>query len=71
MRVKVNGKEMDLRDKITIKELIEELKIEGKVMAAAINMEVVKKENWDEKTINEDDKIELLQFVGGGWLSEF
>ena len=66
MRVKVNGKEMDLRDKITIKELIEELKIEGKVMAAAINMEVVKKENWDEKTINEDDKIELLQFVGGG-----
>jgi sulfur carrier protein len=66
MRVKVNGKEMDLRDNITIKELIEELKIEGKVMAAAINMEVVKKENWDEKTINEDDKIELLQFVGGG-----
>ena len=66
MRVKVNGKEMDLRENITIKELIEELKIEGKVMAAAINMEVVKKENWDEKTINEDDKIELLQFVGGG-----
>jgi len=66
MRVKVNGKEVDLRDKITIKELPINLELDKKVMAAAINMEVVKKENWDEKTINEDDKIELLQFVGGG-----
>ncbi|NQY54065.1 MAG: sulfur carrier protein ThiS, partial [Campylobacteraceae bacterium] len=37
-----------------------------KVMAIAINMEIVKKENWSNFQIQEDDKIELLQFVGGG-----
>jgi sulfur carrier protein len=37
-----------------------------KVMAAAVNMEIVKKEDWDKKTLKEGDKIELLQFVGGG-----
>jgi sulfur carrier protein len=35
-------------------------------MAAAVNMEIVKKENWDVFKPKEDDKIELLHFVGGG-----
>ena len=35
-------------------------------MAAAVNMDIVKKENWQEYRPVNDDKLELLQFVGGG-----
>jgi len=35
-------------------------------MATAVNMNVVKKEHWNEFELHENDKVEFLQFVGGG-----
>lgn len=65
MQIIVNGETMQT-DSTTIAQLLNELGIIQKTMAAAINMEIVKKEKWNEATIKEGDKIEFLQFVGGG-----
>ena len=62
----VNGEEKQIKKDITLLEVITDLKIEDKVMAAAINMTIVKKDNWHKYKLNNDDKLELLQFVGGG-----
>ena len=61
----VNGEKKE-SDAKTIQALLDELGIERKVMAAAVNMNVVKKELWESFQLNENDKIEFLQFVGGG-----
>ena len=66
MKIVVNGKELEFNNEITIKQLLVNLEIEDKVMAVAVNMEIVKKDNWSSRIIKEDDKIELLHFVGGG-----
>ena len=66
MKIIVNGKELEIKDNTTIKELLNELKIEDKVMAAAVNMQIVKKDNWNNHIIKEGDKVEFLHFVGGG-----
>jgi len=66
MLLYINGEQKEFQDNITLKEIITNLKIEDKVMAAAINMEIVKKENWNHFIPKENDKLELLQFVGGG-----
>jgi sulfur carrier protein len=42
------------------------MEIVGKVMAAAVNMEIVKQNDWDKCVLNDGDKLELLDFVGGG-----
>ncbi len=60
------GREKSLAEKITLFELISNLKIEDKVMASAVNMEIVKKENWKNFKLKSGDKVELLHFVGGG-----
>lgn len=65
MKLIVNGEERTTM-KTTVLELLQELGIEEKVMAAAVNMEVVKKENWATYSFNEGDKVEFLHFVGGG-----
>jgi sulfur carrier protein len=65
MFVKINGEEKDI-EAITIEALLQELQIKEKVMAAAVNMNVVKKEEWSSYKLRENDKIEFLQFVGGG-----
>jgi len=65
MKLFINGeaKESNAR---TIQELIDELEIESKVMASAVNMNVIKKEQWKSHQLLENDKVEFLQFVGGG-----
>ena len=65
MQLIVNGEAKECKAN-TIQELIDELGIESKVMAAAVNMNVVKKELWSSHSLCENDKVEFLQFVGGG-----
>ena len=62
----INGEEKTFDSNSTLQTIIDELKIEEKVMAAAVNMEIVKKEQWNTYQPKENDKLELLQFVGGG-----
>ena len=62
----VNGEPREFPENQTLQQIIEALGIADKVMAAAVNMEVVKKEEWESFVPKEGDRIELLHFVGGG-----
>ena len=66
MNLVVNGEQKEFNENSTLQAVISELKIEDKVMAAAVNMEIVKKNEWNNYIVKNDDKVELLQFVGGG-----
>ena len=66
MKVVINGQVRVFKEDLNLQEIIENLKIEDKVMACAVNMDIVKKENWNSYKPNENDIIELLNFVGGG-----
>ncbi|WP_419771359.1 MAG: sulfur carrier protein ThiS [Candidatus Marinarcus sp.] len=66
MKLIVNGIEKEFNNDSTLQCIITSLQIEDKVMAAAVNMDIVKKDNWSSFQLRPDDKIELLQFVGGG-----
>ena len=65
MQLTINGETKESNAQ-TIQGLIDELGIESKVMAAAVNMNVVKKELWASYKLSENDRVEFLQFVGGG-----
>jgi len=66
MRLTVNGEEKNFSENATLKDILKELKVEDKVMAIAVNMEIVKKENWENFKPKDGDKIEMLTFVAGG-----
>ena len=66
MNIIVNGKELTIQENTTVEMLLNNLEIKDKVMAVTINMNIVKKENWQSHKIEESDKLELLHFVGGG-----
>jgi sulfur carrier protein len=65
MTLHVNGEELKT-DAKTLEELIKNLQIENQVMAAAVNLNIVKQENWKTYELKEGDNVELLRFVGGG-----
>ena len=66
MKVIINGETKEFSDDCSLQNIITNLQIENKVMAAAVNMDIIKKDNWASFIPKDDDKIELLQFVGGG-----
>lgn len=66
MTLIINGEIKEFSNDSTLQDIITNLQIENKVMAAAVNMNIVKKDDWCNFIPKNDDKIELLQFVGGG-----
>ena len=66
MTLIVNGETREFDNSSTLQDIITNLQIENKVMAAAVNMNIVKKDDWKNYVPKNDDKLELLQFVGGG-----
>jgi sulfur carrier protein len=66
MTLIINGETKEFDDSVTLQDIITNLQIENKVMAAAVNMNIVKKDEWSNFIPQNDDKLELLQFVGGG-----
>jgi len=66
MNIVINGETREFESEITLTKLLQELSLEGKVMAAAVNMEIIKQNEWDSYILKDSDKLELLDFVGGG-----
>ncbi len=66
MKIIINGQEKDFKEGTTLEMALLELELTGKVMAAAVNMEIVKQDDWKTYKLKDSDKLELLDFVGGG-----
>ena len=66
MKLIINGETKEFEDSKTLQDILNELKLDGKVMAAAVNMEIVKQDMWSKYKPKDGDKLELLDFVGGG-----
>ena len=64
--VTINGESKEFEKGTTIAQMLKSLGVEEKVMAVAVNMQIVKKEEWDKFQPKEGDKIEFLGFTGGG-----
>ena len=65
MRVQVNGEVREVAA-ATILALIEELGLDIRKVAVERNLEIVPRSLHASTVLAEDDRIELVQFVGGG-----
>ena len=66
MEIIINGEVKEFAQNVTLQEVLKALSLEDKVMASAVNMEIVKQDEWDSFVLKDGDKLELLDFVGGG-----
>ncbi len=65
LRIEVNGEARDTAA-TTILGLVQELSLDPKKVAVERNLEIVPRSLHGETALAEGDKIELVQFVGGG-----
>ena len=68
MEVFINGNSKELKDGITLQQLItEDPNLEDRDgIAIAVNNDVVSRSEWESLRISEGDRIEIIQAVQGG-----
>ena len=66
IKIKVNGKITTIVDKITLAELINDLKIPIRKVAIEFNKEIIDKKRIKKLKLKNNDVIESVHFIGGG-----
>jgi thiamine biosynthesis protein ThiS len=66
MNILLNSKEYELPDAGTIRTLITQLNLTQQRVAVEVNTELIIKNQWESFTLKENDRVEVVTFVGGG-----
>ncbi|MEZ5305670.1 MAG: sulfur carrier protein ThiS [Pyrinomonadaceae bacterium] len=66
IRIKLNGEERLFAAQTTIAGLIESLDLPAVRMAVELNGEVVSRTDWSTHALSDNDRVEVVHFVGGG-----
>lgn len=65
MILKINGNNLE-SSALTLKELLEELKVGPQRVAVEVNLNIVKKADYSIFNLKDGDTIEIVNLVGGG-----
>lgn len=66
MNVVVNGEKQVLGAGLTVAGLLAELGLGEKKVAIELNQTVLEKDEWSRTPLHENDRLEIVHFVGGG-----
>ena len=66
MRLTINGEATDTIRAATVQELLHELKIAPGRVAVEVNLNVVRKAEYETYKLSDGDTVEIVNFVGGG-----
>ena len=65
-KIQLNGKKITIQSKFSIYDLLKKYKLSNKKVAIEYNGAIISKENYKKKKLKNDDKIEIVHFIGGG-----
>jgi len=66
MQVTVNGEVREAPERASLAGFLASLGIEGGRVAVERNLEIAPRSRWGEITLEPGDRLEIVQFVGGG-----
>ena len=67
MKIIVNGEHVNCGDGLTVNELLAEQKVKMPDMVSVeLNGKILRRAEFENTTLKDDDKVEFLFFMGGG-----
>jgi len=66
MRIYLNGEPYECPESLTVAGLLRRLEIEGNRVAVELNLDILPKSEYSGTSLKEGDRVEVVQFVGGG-----
>ena len=65
-KIQLNGKKISILTNFSVIDLIKKYKLKEKKIAIELNGVILPKQNYRKKKLKNNDKIEIVQFIGGG-----
>lgn len=66
MEIRLNGKVREVAGGITIRQLLDELKLHPMRVAVQRNQDIIKRDRYDEVVLQPGDTVEILTMMAGG-----
>jgi len=66
MHISLNGKPRDVQEQSTLASLIKDCCSKPEHVVAELNGSIIQRQTWAETHLKNNDRIELVSFVGGG-----
>jgi sulfur carrier protein len=65
-KIQLNGKKVKIQRNLSIKDLIKKYRLKENKIAIELNGTILPKGYYKNKKVKNNDKIEIVQFIGGG-----
>jgi len=65
-KIQLNGKKIKIYRDLSIKNLLKKYKLNEKKIAIELNGEILPKNHFKKKKLKNNDRIEIVHFIGGG-----
>ena len=65
-KIQLNGKKISIKSKFSIQDLLKKYKLANKKFAIEHNGRIISKVNYKKKYLKNNDKLEVVYFIGGG-----
>ena len=62
----LNGEDLECPNRLNFLAFLQYLELEPRSLAIELNREILPKSEWEKRQVENGDKIEIVQFVGGG-----
>ena len=66
MQVQVNGESREVPSAVPLEGLLDMLQLKKDRVAVELNRKIVRREFWAQTVLQENDRLEIVHFVGGG-----
>lgn len=66
IKIFLNGDTKEIKQNLTLIDLLKDLEITSKHIAIELNDEVVFKSDWNSRILVNEDKLEVVKAIGGG-----
>jgi len=66
MKVILNGKEQELPEGISIQDLMKRYQLRPEMTVVEINLEIIRRKEYENTVLKSDDKVEFVTMMGGG-----
>ncbi|UCC98655.1 MAG: sulfur carrier protein ThiS [Phycisphaerales bacterium] len=71
MNLVVNGKQTEISKALTVSELLVEENVKmPQMVSVEVNGQILRRSEYDQTLLKEDDKVEFLYFMGGGHVAD-
>ena len=65
-KIQLNGKKINIKRNYSILDLLKKYKLDNKKIAVELNGAIISKINYKRKHLKNNDKLEIVYFIGGG-----